>query len=205
MIAYIRGNLIEQSEHSVIIETAQGIGYEVMMPQSSYEELPSLGEEVCLHTYLQVKEDGIALFGFLDKTDLVLFKLLLLVNGVGPKAALGILSAVPADDLRFAILAEDADRIAKAPGIGKKTASKVILELKDKVHLEDAFEQKLKKQAAKSGAKEKKDEIREEAVQALMALGYSQTEALKAVRQVSREEGMTVEEVLKYALKYIGL
>ena len=81
----------------------------------------------------------------------------------------------------------------------------MILELKDKVHLEDAFEQKLKKQAAKSGAKEKKDEVREEAVQALMALGYSQTEALKAVRQVSREEGMTVEEVLKYALKYIGL
>ena len=205
MIAYIRGTLGDITEHSVIIETAQGIGYEIMMPQSSYEELPAIGEELFLHTYLQVKEDGIALFGFLDKTDLALFKLLLLVNGVGPKAALGILSAVPASDLRFAILAEDADRIAKAPGIGKKTASKVILELKDKIHLEDAFEQKLKKEAAKNSVKEKKDEIREEAVMALVTLGYSQTEALKAVRQVSVEDGTTVEDVLKYALKSIGL
>lgn len=205
MIAYIRGTLGDITEHSVIIETAQGIGYEIMMPQSSYEELPAIGEELFLHTYLQVKEDGVALFGFLDKTDLALFKLLLLVNGVGPKAALGILSAVPANDLRFAILAEDADRIAKAPGIGKKTASKVILELKDKIHLEDAFEQKLKKEAAKHEEKGKKDEIREEAVLALVTLGYSQTEALKAVRQVSVEDGTTVEDVLKHALKSIGL
>lgn len=205
MIATIRGNLIDISEHSIIIETAQGIGYEVMMPQSSYEELPALGEQLFLHTYLQVKEDGIALFGFLDKTDLALFKLLLLVNGVGPKAALGILSAVPAADLRFAILAEDAERIAKAPGIGKKTASKVILELKDKVHLEDAFEQKLKKEAVKNKAKEQKEQVREEAVLALVTLGYSQTEALKAVRQVTIEAETTVEDVLKYALKAIGL
>ena len=205
MIAYIRGTLIDISEHAVIIETAQGIGYEVMMPQSSYEELPALGEELFLHTYLQVKEDGMSLFGFLDKAELALFKLLLLVNGVGPKAALGILSAVPATDLRFAILAEDADRIAKAPGVGKKTASKVILELKDKIQLEEAFEQKLQKEATKKDIKEKKDKVREEAVLELVTLGYSQTEALKAVRQVSLEDETTVEDVLKHALKSIGL
>ena len=162
--------------------------------------MSAAGEEIRIHTYQHVKEDAMQLFGFLTKEDMQVFRLLIGVNGVGPKAGLGILSALSTDELRFAVLSDDAAAISRAPGIGKKTAQKIILELKDKMDLQDAFEQKLMHQQeaqAEAGA----DLAVHEAVQALTALGYSNSDALRAVKQTGSTEGMDAEAVLKAALK----
>ena len=165
-----------------------------------------MGEELRLYTHLQVREDAFVLFGFFTKEDRKLFQQLLGVNGIGPKAALGVLTALSADDLRFAVLADDAKAIAKAPGIGIKTAQKLILELKDKLSLEEAFEARLENHQTKAAAGAASDlsEARNEAVEALTALGYSASESLKAVRKVEAADGMSVEDILKAALKYIS-
>ncbi|MBH1939727.1 Holliday junction branch migration protein RuvA [Mobilitalea sibirica] len=201
MIGYLKGELAEVKESYVVMEVGN-IGYEIYLPTSSIMELPSKGSTFKLYTYLHVREDAISLFGFLTKDDLEMFKLLITVNGIGPKGALGILSAISADEIRFAVLAEDSKAIAKAPGIGNKTAGKLILELKDKFKLETAFEQKLINQAEKkdvSGLYNK----REEAIQALTVLGYSATDALKIVNQIDITEEMTSEEILKLCLKKV--
>lgn len=209
MIAFIKGELEFISEECIVVE-AGGIGYEIRVPGSILEELPNVGEEVRIHTYLYVREDAMNLYGFASRDDLNVFKLLITVNGIGPKAALGILSTLTTDDLRFAVLADDAKAISKAPGIGAKTASKLILELKDKLKLEDAFESRLAKAPVQTemtkalGINDPK-EIRNEAVQALVALGYSNTDAMKAVRQVFITETTDVEEVLKQSLKKMSL
>ena len=200
MIGYIRGILEEADEQSVIIDN-HGIGYRIFVPSSSFSGALPIGKEVKIYTYLSVKEDAMQLYGFLTRDDLRMFRMLLGVNGIGPKAGLGILSALTADELRFAVLADDAASIAKAPGIGKKTAQKLILELKDKLNLEDAFEQKLANQAAKDISAADAGSQVQEAVQALTALGYPGTEALRAVKKVEGAESMTVEEILKAALK----
>lgn len=142
------------------------------------------------------------LFGFLSKDDLQMFRLLLGVNGIGPKAALGVLAGLTADELRFAVLSDDAKTISKAPGIGKKTAQKLILELKDKLKLEDAFEKKLahEQEAAAISGTNILDGSKE-AVEALVALGYSSTDALRAVRKVTDVPPDDVEAILKAALK----
>lgn len=202
MIGYIKGELISIENESIIIDH-QGMGYEIQVPMSVLEKLPGTGKEVKIFTYLHVKEDLMQLFGFLNQEDLKIFKQLITVNGIGPKGALGILSVISADELRFAILADDAKAISKAPGIGAKTAAKMILELKDKIKLEDAFEMKLAHREETEQAAENVTGIRNEAVQALTALGYSNTEALKAVRNVEIEENMDVESVLKLSLKHI--
>lgn len=205
MLAYVKGQLEAVTGDGIVVEN-NGIGYEICVPFSVMSELPSLGEEVKIYTYLHVREDVLKLFGFLTKDDLSIFKLLITVNGIGPKGALGILSAISPDDLRFAVLADDVKAISKAPGIGAKTAGKLILELKDKLKLEDAFESRLAnmedRQPVKGGVE---GDILNEAVQALTALGYSSTEALKAVRKVSVGAETTVEELLKLSLKYISL
>lgn len=199
MIGYLKGELSEIKENYVVLEVGN-IGYEVYLPSSAILELPSRGSTIKLYTYLHVREDAIGLFGFLTKDDLEVFKLLITVNGIGPKGALGILSSITADDLRFAVLADDTKTIAKAPGIGNKTASKLILELKDKFKLETAFEQRLLNQEEKrngSGVFGK----REEAIQALTVLGYSASDAMKIVNQIDITEEMTSEEILKLCLK----
>ena len=141
------------------------------------------------------------LFGFLEKSDVDMFRLLITVSGIGPKGALGILSVLTSEDLKFAILAGDAKTISSAPGIGKKTAEKTILELKDKVKLEDAFEAKLEKTQKKE--QNSNSLARQEAAEALVALGYNQSEALKAIRKVDMTEDMNTETLLKLALKNI--
>lgn len=199
MIGYLKGELAEIKENYIVLEVGN-IGYEIYLPVSAILELPSRGSSVKLYTYMHVREDAIGLFGFLTKDDLEVFKLLITVNGIGPKGALGILSSISADDLRFAVLAEDTKTIAKAPGIGNKTASKLILELKDKFKLENAFEQRLMNQEEKrtgSGIFGK----REEAIQALTVLGYSGSDAMKIVNQIDITEDMTSEEILKLCLK----
>ena len=206
MISYIKGVLAKVWEDGIILE-ANNIGYEIKMPLSSLEDLPRIGETIKIYTYMHVREDAIGLFGFLAEDDLTMFKLLITVSGIGPKGALGILSAITPDDLRFAVLSEDAKTIAKAPGIGNKTASKMIIELKDKIKLEDAFEQKLLNQINKqenvTSTGSFITNIRNEAIQALVVLGYSKTDAAKVVRNIDITENMTSEDILKKSLKFL--
>ena len=200
MIAFVRGTAVDMTENSVIVE-AGGIGYEIYMTGTDLSQIHK-GEEVKIHTYFNVREDAMQLYGFRSKDDLQMFKLLLGVNGVGPKAAVGVLAGITADELRFAILSDDVKTLSKAPGIGKKTAQKLILELKDKMKLEDAFELKLahEQEKAVAGLGEISDG-RQEAVEALVALGYSSTDALRAVRKVTDVAPDDVEGLLKAALK----
>jgi len=202
MISYIKGELADITENYAVVEVG-GIGYEVYMPSTTIMGLPAIGSSIKLYTYLHVREDAISLYGFKSKDDLEMFRLLITVNGIGPKGALAILSAISADDIRFAVLAEDVKTLSKAPGIGSKTAGKLILELKDKLKLETVFEQRLKNQEAKSTAVSVVAQKKEEAIQALTVLGYSASDALKIVNQVDITEDMTSEEILKLCLKRI--
>ncbi len=201
MIAFLKGKIADVTEGSVILDV-NGVGYEVLVPEQLLSMLEGIGQNLKLYTYMQVREDAVTLFGFLTRDDLQMFRMLISVNGVGPRAGLSILSALGADDLRFAVLADDAKRISKTPGIGAKTAQKIILELKDKLDLEEAFEKKL---ASAGNAPEMSvaagDDVIQDAVQALIALGYGSTEALKAVRSVKSAESMNTEDILKEALK----
>ncbi|NLZ81641.1 MAG: Holliday junction branch migration protein RuvA [Clostridiales bacterium] len=200
MISYLKGEIIDVLVDSLILETNQ-IGYQIYVPASVVMQLPSIGSDIKIHTHFHVREDALTLYGFLTKDDLSVFKLLIGVSGIGPKGALGILSTISPDELRFAVLAEDVKTITKAPGIGNKTAQKLIIELKDKLKLEDIFEQKEQTELAPGLVKE---DIRNEAIQALIALGYSGTDALRAVKQIPLDENTTVEELLKAALKKIS-
>ena len=201
MIAYIKGNLDDIMQDRIVIDVS-GIGWQVFVPGQVLDHLPAMGEPVKIHTWLQVREDAMTLFGFLTKDDLRIFKLLIGVNGIGPKNALAILSVMNTDDLRFAILGDDAKAIAKTPGVGTKTAQRLILELKDKISLEDAFEQKM---AHLQEAQSDTSGVKAEAVMALTALGYSSSEALKALNGIAVTEDMEVEALLKQALKNMAM
>ena len=202
MYAYIKGILAETTEDAIIVEN-QGIGYEIAVPGQVFDYLPSVGEEVKIYTYHYVREDAILLYGFLTKEDVRIFKMLIGVSGIGPKGALSILSVLSTDDLRFAILGDDAKAIAKAPGVGAKTAQRVIIELKDKLSLEDAFEQKLANQAQKAELNPAVG-VKNEAILALTSLGYSQSEALKVLQGIEISPDDQVEDVLKMALKQMA-
>ena len=203
MYSYIKGELSEiVAENHIVVENG-GIGYNIYIPGQVLSLLPGVGEEVKIYTYLCVREDAFILYGFLTRDDLNVFKLLIGVSGIGPKGALAILSVMSTDDLRCAVLSDDAKAIAKAPGVGNKTAQRLIIELKDKLSLEDAFEQKLSHtQEAVSGNGLKG--IRNEAVEALVSLGYSSTEALKVLRDIEITEDSSVEDILKLALKQMA-
>ena len=194
MFAYMKGTVEETAEGSLVLDV-NGIGYQISVPAMD-ALTPQLGEQIRIYTYLSVREDAVQLYGFRSRDELGIFKLLISVNGIGAKAAMGILSALNVDDIRFAILSDDVKTLGKAPGIGVKTARKIILELKDKVSLDEAFESKLENSQAGASAQE-------EAVQALVALGYSNSEALRAVRGIDAAEGMDAEKILKLALRRI--
>ena len=203
MITYIRGILEGMEEDKVIVDVG-GVGYGIYMAGTAMGRLPALGKEVKIHTHLHVKEDLMQLYGFLTRDELRVFRLLIGVSGIGPKGGLGILSALGPDDLRFAVASNDVKAIQAAPGIGKRTAEKLILELKDKFDLQEAFEQKLAgNQAAAAVRQAGEPDAFQDAVQALTALGYSGTEALQAVKKVEITEGMDSEAVLKAALKHM--
>lgn len=200
MYSYIKGILADLEDDLIVVETG-GIGYNIYTTGQTFRYLPSVGEEVKIYTYLYIREDAMMLYGFLTKDDLRVFKLLIGVSGIGPKGALAILSVMTTDDLRFAVLGDDAKAISKAPGIGAKTAQRLILELKDKLSLEDAFEQKLANTQLKEESKNYVKGVKNEAVQALTALGYSSSEALKALDGIEITEDTDVEDILKAALK----
>ena len=196
MISFIKGELVSVKEDKIIVE-AGGIGYNIFVPTSLLPNLPQTGSEVKIYTYLNVREDAMNLFGFLNEDDLDMYKMLLGVNGVGPKAALGVLSNISANDLRIAIVSDDAKTIAKAPGLGNKTAQKIILELKSKIDLEATLGNIESDASIPAGIN---DDDRNEAVQALTALGYSASESMKAVRKVPMDV-KGADAILKQALK----
>lgn len=200
MIAFLKGEVEELEETKVFLDV-NGVGYGVFITGRDASSLSGRHDTVKLYTHLQVREDAMQLYGFLRKDDLMVFRLLLGVSGIGPKAALGLLSALSANDIRFAVLAGDAKAIAKAPGIGPKTAQKMILELKDKFDLQETFDSSIAESQEKGAPDGGTKQIQDEAVQALVALGYPGAEALKAVRMADTGEEMSTEDLLKAALK----
>ena len=189
MIAYIKGEVAWIEEERIVLESGN-IGYNIMMPASSFDTQDLMGKEVKIYTHLNVREDAMQLYGFLNLDELKTFRLLLGVNGIGPKAALGILSGLTTDELRFAVLSDDVKTISK-----------------DKIDLEEVFETKQEHVRETEGKMESKKEndAKKDAVDALTALGYSSTEALRAVRQIGVTPDMDVETILKLALKNMNL
>lgn len=205
MYAYIKGTLEEITEDAVIVETG-GIGYNIKVSGTTVDLLPGIGSEVKIYTYTLVREDAFSLYGFLTRDDLEIFKKLITVSGIGPKGGLAILSVMSADALRFAVMAADAKAIARAPGIGAKTAERVILDLRDKISLEDTLRgigspADPAGQAAGSGNSD--NLMKREAIEALVALGYSASDATAAVKKVEVGEDATSESILKLALKHM--
>ena len=214
MISYVKGPLMAIEEDVIVVEAGH-VGLAIHVPVSLLPELPGMGKEVTVYTYFQVREDAMTLYGFLHSQDRDMFRQLLGVNGIGPKGALGILSVLRPDDLRLAIVSEDVKALAKAPGIGNKTAQRLILDLKDKISMDDVlgnmaggagmFPSTSSMDAADTGASVAGlVEAAKEAVQALVALGYTNTEASRAVKQVEVTDGMTSEDVLKASLKHLS-
>jgi Holliday junction DNA helicase RuvA len=204
MYAYIKGEIADITEDNLVLE-CNNIGYNIRIPYSVAQKLPSIGATVKIYTYTSVREDAFNLFGFLSKDDLEIYKLLIAVNGIGPKGALSILSAMSADDLRFAIISGDSKAISKAQGVGNKSAERIILELKDKIKMfgVDDGNDNIVTTGTFNG-NDTDNQARNEAIEALTALGYSPTEALKAIKQVEITNDMDSGAILKASLKYIS-
>ena len=209
MIAFVSGTIEEITEDNTVLSVG-GIGINVRISPDTAARLPGVGAEVKLYTYTSVKEDSFQLFGFLSRSALEIFKKCITVNGIGPKGALSILSVLDADSLRFAILSGDAKAISRAPGIGARTAERLILELKDKLSINDTMIQR-EIDAGQAGAVGSPDTVGcqgavssvqvKEAVEALVALGYGRAESMKAVSAIEGIEAMDSGAVLKAALK----
>ncbi len=195
MISYING-VVDSIESDRVIVEHNEMGYNIFMPNASLERI-GVGEKLKIYTYFSVREDAMQLYGFLTKDELELFKKLIAVSGVGPKGGLAIISACPGDSLQMAIISGDAKAISKAQGIGAKTAQRIIIELKDKIDIEDMISVKGTEKATVNST------VQSDAIEALLALGYSRTDAFNAVKKVEISENMDVEFVLKSALKNI--
>lgn len=199
MISYLRGTLIENTIEYTVLEVG-GIGYKVLTPATVALSLNQTGSEIKLFTYLHVREDILQLYGFLQKEDLNSFELLLSVSGIGPKGALAILSFLSSERLYSAILNEDIGLLSKVPGIGKKTAQRMVLELKDKV----------KKLSIGTDIAQKDEipslyeEFEDDAIEALIALGYQRNEAVKAVGKAKGSEYKNSQDLIKGALKELA-
>lgn len=202
MIAFIKGTLVAASEDNVIIDTGN-LGYNVKVSAETVNQITQMGKEVKLYTYTYIREDAFQLYGFLQSDDLEMFKRLITVNGIGPKGGLAILSSMSADDLRFAILSGDIKAISKAPGIGKKTAERLILDLRDKVTMPGVGSGSGLNDASGSDMVYGNSSAQNEAIEALTALGYSVSEASKAVRQTGLSADAGAEIMLKEALKHL--
>ncbi|HCC08131.1 MAG TPA: Holliday junction branch migration protein RuvA [Clostridiales bacterium] len=198
MISYVRGILTEKEINYAIVDVG-GVGYRVYIPVLDYSNLPQINEEVKIHTYLYVKEDIMKLYGSLEKKTMNIFEMLISVSGIGPKVAIGMLSAMYFENIVKAIIEEDADALSKCPGIGKKTAQKVILELKDKFKNYQVIQQvcNLTNNFCTS--------INCEAIEALQCLGYSKKVADDIVTKVTKDKDNTnLADIVKSALKELA-
>lgn len=197
MYSYIKGTIEEVYEDLIVVENG-GIGYNIHVPLRVLDELPGRGGQVKIYTYLHVREDAFTLFGFLSRDEIGMFRLLLNVSGIGPRGALSVLSVLSANEIRFAVASDDVKTISSAPGVGKKTAQRLIMELKDKVSIEDAVGtlQENPELVSHGG-----NAVKKEAAEALTALGYSGAEAAKVLAGIEITEESDVESVLKQTLK----
>jgi len=194
MFHYIKGNVTMKFEGGVVIETG-GIGYEVFVPDNSSVYLVDSTEVVLIYTVMIVREDDVSIYGFHDKDALDLFRKLMTVNGVGAKAAMAILSSMPVGEIKKAIVFDDTATLTKANGIGKKIAQRITLELKDKMGPVGGLAEAAEKIVSDSG--------KTEAINGLISLGYSRSEAVSAIAVIS-EDDLSAEDYIKRALKGIG-
>ena len=200
LIAYIKGTAVYADEECIVVDN-RGMGYEVRTSSATCNQVRT-GDEVTLYTYLYVREAMLALYGFLSREELRVFKLLLAVSGIGPKVAASVLSTLSVEDLYYAVISEDARSIARTPGIGPKGARRLIIELKDKLDLADLGTGNEDETPATAAVSEEGSQIMD-TMEALIALGYSNGEAYRAVHKVSGAEAMDAEQLLKEALKII--
>lgn len=201
MFAYIKGNIEEKSSGYVVIE-ANGVGYKIFMTEPEIENLGEIGENVKIHTYYWVREDNINLYGFLSKEELRMFEILITTSGIGAKSAITILSNIDASSFALAVINEDTHKLTKLPGIGAKTAARMILELKDKIKKQD-IETKGSEQKQELNKVIKDNENIDEAISALQVLGYSKREIEKAFEKTSLE-GLSVEDMIRRGLSLLG-
>ena len=203
MFSYIRGTLADIDDNVVTVEN-NGIGYGMSASLNTIRQLPAIGSEVKLNTKLIPKEDSLTLYGFYDKEELKMFELLLCVSGIGPKGALAILGNMTVPDIQFAVAGGDAKAFAAAPGIGKKTAERIIIDLKDKVDIIGAFEAKITSDLSGTKKAAPATSVKEEVLEALVALGYSPSNAARALDKMTITESTTTEQLLSDTLKQMS-
>ena len=199
MYAYFNGRVAQINSDSIVLET-NGIGYNIIMSGRDISELIP-GDELKVYTYTSVREDAIWLYGFLDAQSLSFFKMLLTVSGVGPKGAMGILSGASVEDIEVAIIAQDSKMLSKLPGIGAKTAARIILDLKDKVNANDVLAGVVGDGGNAKSATGTATGFKAEAAEVLTALGYSASEAMKAINKVDIIEDISAEDLVTMALR----
>ncbi len=199
MYAYFTGRVVTVGADSLVIDT-NGIGYNIIMSGRDLSEIIP-GDELKIHTYTSVKEDSISLYGFLEKEALEFFELLLTVNGVGPKGALGILSGSTVDDIQVAIIAQDSKALSKLPGIGAKTAARIILDLKDKVKADDILGSLKEGNEVSAGRASSATGVKAEATEILTTLGYSASEAMRTLNRLEYDDDISAEDLVTMALR----
>lgn len=206
MLAYIKGELAAKARGYIIIDVG-GLGYKIFMSDLSMENVGKIGDIIKVHTYYRVMEDDISIFGFHTQEELRLFELLLSVSGIGAKTAITMLGTIEPSDFAIAIISNDIGTLKKLPGIGTKTAQRIVLELKDKLKKEQQIEE-LSVANQKSMAIQKaieKDSKEEEAFTALQVLGYNSKEIEKAMEKIIDKQNMSLEEIIKAALKELSI
>ena len=198
MFAYIKGSLEIKTRGYIVIDV-NGVGYKIFMSETAIEKLGEIGESVKVHTYLKVREDDMSLYGFNTNEELRMFELLLQVSGIGAKSAIAILSNITPSQFAIAVITNDVSKIKTLPGIGPKTAQRIILELKDKIKSEETISENTTLDSTKQ---ETDNEKITEAISALQVLGYSKKEIEKAIEKV--ESSLSVEEIIKIGLKNLA-
>tara|TARA_B110000211_G_scaffold135427_1_gene155149 strand:- start:22 stop:621 length:600 start_codon:yes stop_codon:yes gene_type:complete len=198
MIGRLQGKVIEKQAPDLLIDV-QGVGYEVLVSLNTFFGVPAVGEAVTLHTHFVVREDVQQLYGFGTQSERQLFRHLIKVNGVGPKMALAILSGMSANDFAICVHNNDIATLVKLPGVGKKTAERLLIEMRDKIGDVDATAG-----GSSAGAREAKPDISQEAESALIALGYKPTDAAKIISRVANESVSDAGELIRLALKSMG-
>ena len=204
MISRLRGIIAENNGDSVVLDVI-GIGFEVLVGAQTAALLSGAGsEDVTLYTYLYLREDAMVLYGFPSRDELSLFRQLITVSGIGPKGGLSLLSSLGADDLRFAILSGDAKTLSKAPGIGRKTAERLVIDLRDKMQSFPVSGTENAAEAVDTGALTEEGTAAADAVEALTALGYARLDAVKAVKQAGKDGAQDTQSLLSRSLRYLG-
>lgn len=197
MIAYISGALVSAGENYIVIDN-HGMGYRIFVSGKFLEHIPAYGTQIKIYTHMYIREDELTLYGFHSEEELSVFRILIGISGVGPKVAMAIFTALTIQELQLAVISEDAKTISKANGVGAKGASRIILELKDKLKMEDmmdaAYEQSIVQDTQDLNAAR-------DAILALVNLGYSNSEAALAVKKIGDTSQMDIESILKAALK----